>query len=169
MIRFIIESVARDGNAALNICLRPDGSIEDECVAMLEEVGEWMNINGEAIYGSRAWHTLGEGDKDSNGHLRKLPGGGLGKHHAEYQFSPRDFRFTVGKDGALYAFCMTVPQSGTTLRIHSLAAGSNENIKSVRLLGHEGELEFTVDDDALAIRCPDLDSFRSALVFRIDR
>ncbi|MBQ8241884.1 MAG: alpha-L-fucosidase, partial [Bacteroidaceae bacterium] len=50
MIHLIIEAVSRDGNAAINICLRPDGSIEDDCVKMLEEVGEWMAINGEAVY-----------------------------------------------------------------------------------------------------------------------
>ena len=49
MIRFIIEAICRDGNAALNIPMRPDGSIEDACVTMLEEVGRWMAINGEAV------------------------------------------------------------------------------------------------------------------------
>ena len=62
MIRFIIEAICRDGNAALNIPMRPDGSIEDACVTMLEEVGKWMDINGEAVYGSKAWRTLGEGE-----------------------------------------------------------------------------------------------------------
>ncbi len=78
MIRFIIESIARDGNAALNICLQPDGSIDPECVKMLEEVGEWMEKNGEADYGSKAWHKLGDGEM-INGRLRTVPGGGLGK------------------------------------------------------------------------------------------
>ena len=31
---------------------------------MLEEVGRWMTINGEAVYGSKAWHTLGEGEME---------------------------------------------------------------------------------------------------------
>ena len=46
--------VPYDGNAALNIPMRPDGSIEEACVAMLEEVGRWMHTNGEAVYGSKA-------------------------------------------------------------------------------------------------------------------
>lgn len=45
MIRFVIEAISRDCNAALNIPMRPDGSIEDECVTMFEEVDEWMLQN----------------------------------------------------------------------------------------------------------------------------
>ncbi len=61
-----------------NIPMRPDDSIEADCIRMLEAVVQWMDINGRAIYGSKAWVTLGEGEM-VNGRLRKLPGGGLGK------------------------------------------------------------------------------------------
>ncbi len=169
MIRFIIESIARDGNAALNICLLPDGSIDPECVRMLEEVGEWMDRNGEAVYGSRAWHTLGEGVM-KDGKLRKLPGGGLGKRHAEFKFTPEDFRFTQGKDGSLYAFSMMVPESGSSILIKSLAKGSKESpeIKDVSLLGQEASIKWQQTPEGLAITLPtDLTSFRSSLVFRI--
>lgn len=170
MIKFIIESIARDGNAALNICLLPDGSIEPECVKMLEEVGEWMSRNGEAVYGSRAWHTPGEGVM-KDGKLRKLPGGGLGKRHAEFKFSPEDFRFTQGKDGSLYAFCMTVPEGGSGITIKSLANGAKESpaVKDVALLGYEGKLKWQQTDDGLSVTLPpDLSGFRSSLVFRIN-
>ncbi len=169
MIRFIIESVARDGNAALNICLLPDGAIEDECVKMLEEVGDWMKVNGQAVYGSRAWHTLGEGETDSEGKLRKLPGGGLGKHHADFKFSSNDFRFTVGKDNALYAFSMTVPESGETLRIKSLGRDAGSTVKNVILLGCDEKISFSQDNDALAITCPDMSGFNTSIVFRIEQ
>ena len=53
--RFIIESVCRDGYVALNIPICPDGSLEAACEEMLEEVGRWMEVNGQGIYGSRAW------------------------------------------------------------------------------------------------------------------
>lgn len=166
MIKFIIESVARDGNAALNICLRPDGSIEDECVRMLEEVGEWMDANGEGIYGSRAWRILGEGEM-KDGKLRKLPGGGLGQQHADFKFTTKDFRFTVGKDGSLYAFCMTVPESGETIRIKSLGKGG-EKVRNVRIPGRDEALEFTQDEEGLAIVCPDMSGVKTSAVFRID-
>lgn len=169
MIRFIIESIARDGNAALNICLLPDGSIEPECVRMLEEVGEWMSRNGEAVYGSRAWHTLGEGEKDDKGKLRKLPGGGLGKRHADFKFSTKDFRFTQGKNGDLYAFSMTVPESGEELSIKSLGSNVADKIKEITLLGSDEKISFSQNADELLIKCPETSRFNTSLVFRIEQ
>ena len=165
MIRFIIEAISRDGNAALNICLRPDGSIEEPCVKMLEEVGAWMNINGEAVYGSRAWTTLGEGDS-IDGKLKKMPGGGLGRHHANFHFHPQDIRFTIGKNEALYAFCMAVPETGQIIRIKSLGKHA-QDVKQVSLLGYNGALEWTQTDDALEITCPMDMPFHTAVVFKI--
>lgn len=170
MIRFIIESISRDGNAALNICLLPDGSIDAGCVRMLEEVGEWMSRNGEAVYGSRAWHTFGEGEM-IDGKLRTLPGGGLNRQHAEFQFSPEDFRFTRGKNGSLYAFCMTVPDGGSQLNIRSLATGAKESpaVRTVSLVGYDRPLSWNQTDDALSITVPsDLSDFKTSLVFKID-
>lgn len=168
MIRFIIESIARDGNAALNICLLPDGSIEDDCVRMLEEVGNWMNINGQAIYGSHAWHILGEGETNEDGTLRKLPGGGLGKRHADFKFTSKDFRFTVGKDNALYAFSMSMPESGEVLKIKSLGSSVSDRVKDVSLLGCDKKINFSQTDDGLDITCPDVSDFKTSLVFRIE-
>lgn len=170
MIRFIIESIARDGNAALNICLLPDGSIEPACVKMLEEVGEWMARNGEAVYGSRAWHTLGEGDT-VDGKLRTLPGGGLSKRHADFEFTPRDFRFTRGKNGSLYAMSMMLPKGGSDINILSLAKGAKDapEINNVSLLGYGGALDWKQTDRGLSVTLPaDLSDFRTSLVFRID-
>ena len=165
VIRFIIESVSRDGNAALNIPMRPDGSIEDACVTMLEKVGEWMDINGVAVYGSKAWKTLGEGEL-VNGKLRTLPGGGLGTQHRDYYFSPQDIRFTVGADGKLYAFTMNVPTAGSTLSIKSLGMISeyySGKVENVSLLGY-GDVEYENDLDALVIHIPsDISSVTSAV------
>ena len=165
MIRFIIEAVCRDGNAAINIPMRPDGNIEEECVKMLEEVGRWMEINGEAVYGSRAWRVLGEG-KTADGKLRKLPGGGLGKRQAEFRFDAEDIRFTVGKDGSLYAFTMAVPEAGSRLTIRNLSE-DREKVKSVSLLGCDIIPEWHQTAEGLVIKCPDKLDCHTSLVFKI--
>jgi alpha-L-fucosidase len=143
MIRYLIEAVARDGNAALAISLLPDGSLDEGSARMLREVGEWMSVNGNAIYGSRAWKVPGEGEMVA-GELKMLPGGKLGKQHADFAFGPQDFRFVVGRDGALYAFALAVPGRGTTVRITSLGADAkllDSTISKVTLLGHRGAME----------------------------
>lgn len=165
MIRFIIEAICRDGNAALNIPMLPDGSIEDACVTMLEEVGRWMTINGEAVYGSKAWRTLGEGEME-NGKLKKLPGGGLGKRHAEFKFTPQDIRFTVGKDGNLYAFTMAVPEAGSQVIIHNLKKGQ-EKVKRVLLLGSDSKLKWRQNSEGLVINCPEKLDLATSIVFKI--
>jgi len=170
MIRYIIEAIARDGNAALCISILPDGSLDAGSQKMLKEVGVWMRCNGAAVYGSRAWTIPGEGEL-VNGKLKMLPGGKLERRHANFKFSPEDFRFTIGKDGALYAFCLTVPAAGTPLKIKSLGLEAKylgHPVKTVQLLGHGGELQWQQEADGLAITCPAEMPFATSVVFKIE-
>lgn len=170
MIHYILEAVSRDGNACICVSPLPDGSLDDGSLKMLREVGEWMRTNGRGIYGSKAWVAHGEGQRDG-GHLRQLPAGKLGRRHAKFQFSERDFRYTVGKDGALYAWCMTVPKQGTKLRLTLLGKKSehlDRPIKSVELLGSSRRLTWDQEPDALVIECPNTREFATAVGFRID-
>ena len=167
VIRYLLEEVSRDGNIGLCVSLLPDGSLDAGSTNMLREIGEWMRINGDGIYGSHAWQVLGEG---ANGTLNILPGGKLGWSQANYQFYTTDFRFTVGKDGCLYAYCMTAPSVGTHLAITSLGTSSGllaEPITSVTLLGHDGSLTWSQDADALRITCPSSMNFQTAIGFKI--
>ena len=170
MIRYIIEAIARDGNAAICISILPDGSLDQGSLKMLKEVGVWMRRNGEAVYGSHAWMIPGEGEI-LNGKLKMLPGGSLGKKHADFKFDAQDFRFTIGKNKALYAFCMTVPAPGTKLKIKSLAIDSaylGKAVKKLKLLGYNGKLEWKQDGDGLIITCPAIMPYKTSVVFRID-
>ena len=168
MIRSIIESISRDGNVCINICLRPDGSIEPDAVRMLEEVGQWMDINGDAVYGSKAWKTIGEGEMMGR-KLKTLPGGALRKNHAEFAFNSQDIRFTEGKDGAIYAFCMNVPESGGTVSIHNLGEASGLSVKRVSLLGYPGDLQWSQTVSSLSITYPSQSvDLSTSVVFRIE-
>jgi alpha-L-fucosidase len=170
MIRYIIEAIARDGNAAVCISILPDGSLDEGSQKMLKEVGVWTRRNGEAVYGSHAWAIPGEGEQ-VNGKLKMLPPGALTRRQAEFKFDPQDFRFTLGKNGALYAFCMTVPVSRTRVVIKSLGTESKylrQQVKSVTLLGYNGKLQWKQETDGLFITCPSDMPFATSVVFRID-
>jgi alpha-L-fucosidase len=170
MIRYIIEAIARDGNAALSIPIRPDGSLEDECIKMLKELGVWMKRNGEAVYGSHAWKIPGEGEM-VNGKLKMLPGGALQRRHAEFRFDAQDIRFTVGENGSLYAFCMNVPASEAIVKIKSLGTDSSyfgKAVKSIQLLGYKGKLNWKQEADGLEISCPKDMPYETSVVFKID-
>lgn len=170
MIRYIIEAIARDGNAALSIPIRPDGSLEDDCIKMLKELGVWMRRNGEAVYGSHAWKIPGEGEI-VDGKLKMLPGGALQRKHAEFKFDAQDIRFTVGKNGSLYAFTMNVASPSSSVKIKSLAAEAKylgKPVTSVKLLGYEGRLKWKQEADGLTITCPKEMPYSTSLVFKID-
>ena len=170
MIRYVIEAIARDGNAAISIALLPDGSLDESSQKMLQEVGAWMRVNGEAVYGSRAWVIPGEGEQ-VNGKLKMLPGGNLSRRHAEFKFGNQDFRFTTGKNDALYAFCLTVPSPGSNLKIKSLGTEADylsHPVKTVKLLGYDGKLEWQQQADGLSITCPEAMPFETSVVFRIE-
>jgi len=170
MIRYIVEAIARDGNAALCISILPDGSLDEGSMNMLKKVGTWMKRNGEAVYGSHAWIIPGEGEQ-INGKLKMLPGGSLNRKHAEFKFDAQDIRFTVGKNGALYAFCMNVPAPGMKLKIKSLGTDAkyfNKPIKDVKLLGYAGKLQWKMEADGLAITCPEKIPFATSVVFKVD-
>lgn len=170
VIRYIIEAAARDGSAAICICLKPDGSLDDGSASILAEVGRWMRSNGEAIYGSRAWSIPGEGQVDANGDLLMIPGGALRAAQSEVPFDTTDFRFTVGAGGQLYAICLAVPQPGGVVTIKSFGTSSglvDKPIESVRLLGADGQkLRWTQLSEGLQITFPATPS-STAVVFEI--
>ncbi len=171
MIRYIIEAIARDGNVAINIAMLPDGSLDQGSIKMLKEVGNWMHKNGEAVYGSHAWKIHGEGNL-VNDKLKQLPGGALTKKQADFRFDTQDFRFTVGKNGSLYVFCMNVPLGGETIKIKSLGTNSkylDKAIQSVKLLGYKGKLKWKLEADGLSITCPKKMSFATSIVFKVER
>lgn len=167
VVRYMLEEVARNGAFGVCISLRPDGSLDEACVNMLKEIGAWMKINGEGVYGSKAWKVLGEG---KDGKLNVMPGGGIGKWQADHKYYNTDFRFTVGKDGSLYVWCMTVPENGDELNVTSLGRNSkllDKEIKSVELLGGKGKLEWEQGEDGLKIVYPGSDKIHSVAGFKV--
>jgi len=53
LIHLLVDIVAKGGNFLLNIGPNPDGELPAVALSRLKELGDWMKINGEAIYGSR--------------------------------------------------------------------------------------------------------------------
>jgi alpha-L-fucosidase len=54
LIRNLIDITSKGGNYLLNVGPKPDGTFPQESVDRLKAVGEWMKVNGEAIYATKA-------------------------------------------------------------------------------------------------------------------
>lgn len=159
IVHDLVDVVSKNGNLLLNIGPNPDGTIPDEAADRLRGLGAWLKVNGEAIYGTRHWHTFGEGDtKVGEGHMSE---------GADKPFTAGDIRFTT-KDGALYAICLGWP--GSSVKITSLAAGSPlsaEQISSIHMLGSDEALSWTQQDDGLQIDTPARKPCDHAYTFKI--
>ena len=61
IIHLLVDVVSKGGNLLLNIGPGPDGTWHDEAYVRLAEIGEWMQINQNAIYNSHGKEQFGEG------------------------------------------------------------------------------------------------------------
>ncbi len=61
LIHMLVEIVAKNGNFLLNIGPSPEGVLADEAMLRLQEIGDWMSVNAEAIHGTRSIRPYQEG------------------------------------------------------------------------------------------------------------
>ncbi len=148
VVLMLIDIVSKNGNLLLNIPVRGDGSLDSDSVAFLEEFGQWMAVNGQALYGTRPWKIFGEGPAQQAAAELSAQGFNEGKGKP---FTQEDIRF-VTKDNDLYAFVMAVPTQ--TVKIRSLALGSqliSKKILSVNVVGSDMPVNFKQTNEALEI------------------
>jgi alpha-L-fucosidase len=141
-----VDIVSKNGNLLVNIGPRSDGTIPEQTQATLRDIGAWLKINGEAIYGTRPWSKFGEGPTSVV----------EGKFHdtETKAYTAQDFRFTT-KGNALYAIELAWPESGESV-IQSLneAALSGKKIVSIQLLGSNAPLKYKLQADGLHAQLP---------------
>jgi alpha-L-fucosidase len=167
--------VSMNGNLLLNLSPTGQGAINDQQRTTLKEIGRWLSINGEAIYGTHNWVIDGEGftPLPPRGAALRSAGAAAGaaaEEGVKAVAAPVEsvsatppakavvYRFTAKGDN-LYAIAQSWP--GETAVIASLATGKalagavpEGKITSVTLLGHAGELSFTQDAEGLKIKLP---------------
>lgn len=61
IIQKLVDIVSKGGNYLLNIGPDPNGELDSIAYSRLNDIGDWMKINGEAIYNTRMYNCYGEG------------------------------------------------------------------------------------------------------------
>jgi alpha-L-fucosidase len=163
LIHYLVDNVSKNGYLLLNVGPKPNGEIPEEAKAVLKEIGEWLKVNGEAVYGTRPWVLPGAGPT-----VMEVYGEGLDNHDVPY--TAGDIRFTE-KDDVLYAICLgeigdrvLIPEIGDQFYRTYLG-----EIESVSLLGDGGELPWKKEKPNLVINTAGVKVQKNANVLKIRR
>lgn len=122
LIEKLVDIVSKGGNYLLNIGPGPDGEFDPVAYERLADIGKWMRINSEAIYGARMFSVFQDGN---------------------------NIRFTQSKDGKTrYIFFFDYPVGKASLTKISIAKGSKVTLlgsgRSLKwkTVGNTVEVEF---------------------------
>ncbi len=152
----LVDIVSKNGNLLLNIPIKADGSLDEKTLTMLEEIGTWLDVNGEGIYGTRPWIEFGEGKINTVPEMSRIS-----------LYTKNDIRYTT-KGNILYAFVMDWPGEGKKVRF-KLITPYNASIKpviSVTMLG-VGEIEWEKNGSGLYVTMPKEKPYENAYGFKI--
>lgn len=127
LIRIFIDIVSKNGNLLLNVGPMADGTIPEIQKKCLLDLGNWLTMNGEAIYGTRPWE-----------HAESITLDGI------------EVRYTQNQE-ALYVILLDKPKENK-LTVKSLRIEKNSHIK---LLGQEVNLDWKQEGENLTISIPE--------------
>jgi alpha-L-fucosidase len=162
LVTELVDIVSKNGNLLLDITPMASGVIPAEVKERLLEVGDWLRVNGEAIYETRPWKIFGEGPT-------KVQEGQFGEEKIP-DFTAQDIRFT-SRWKTLYAIALNWPQATREFVIKSLNAKdaliSKSEVAGIRMLGSEEKLSWQQDAQGLKISLPLQKPGKYACVFKI--
>jgi len=162
LIHDLVDIVSKNGALLLNVGPRPDGTIPEPEQTILLEIGRWLAVNGEAIYGTRPWQVHGEGPTEVFE--------GAFQDTKRTEFTARDVRFTTRGD-VLYAIVLGWPENGE-IAIRSLGTGQARYpmaIKQVGLLGSKGAVQWSRDTSGLKVKLPAEKPSAAAFALKIEK
>jgi alpha-L-fucosidase len=122
VVRLLMENVCRNGTMLLNLTQHGRGDVDPEVVQIAKNVGAWLRINGDAVYGSRPFEVYGEAN----------------------------VRYTRNR-GHVYATLFDWPDEQVTLKALRSGGPTIGKVKKVELLGDDSPLEFVQNDGGLTI------------------
>jgi alpha-L-fucosidase len=156
LVLILVDTVSRGGNLLLDIGPRADGRIPVIMEERLREIGNWLSINGEAIYGTRPWKQSRQwsaGEQPSVNYNQEFKSAYDVSKLAEKPEAGKAAidAFFTSKGSNVYAILPRWP--GRQFAVQQINAGQ---VKSVSLLGVNQPLRWKANGDSISVELPDL-------------
>ncbi len=151
LLYWLTAITSKGGNYLLNVGPTGEGLFPEESMKRLKDIGEWMRINGESVYGSVKWIINHEGPTSiSIKGTEDREGKGF-----NVNITPQDFWFSK-KDNNLYVTSLKWPGNKEVMikSLTRLTRDEINKIESVQLLGCKEKISWKMEEKGLKVTLP---------------
>ncbi|MFD1768587.1 alpha-L-fucosidase [Sphingobacterium suaedae] len=127
LVETLVKIISRGGNYLLNIAPGPNGDFDPAAYDRLGELSTWMDVNGDAVFGTRAIAPYHEGD----------------------------YYYTKSKDGqVLNVFHLADGDSYAAPASYAFTVPADFQVKQVNILGYKGKVNWSKTGNTVTVRKP---------------